>query len=455
MGDQCFSLTVPNTNATICAGAGAVDGFTLTTDANAFHHAAVNSITEAGADARVVAGAVFGAVAGTGVLIGTPCTIQISAGGGIQVYAGAGISPSLGGPTGPGDAFGPSSPADFKAGEKAESLNKLNDGIKGVSDVVGGIVDWKTADGSKFKQAKAAFDMAKGGWDTGKAAGMESGTADGVGTGVGMVFSYGGAVAAGMSGDITGLVTGAADFVGKGAGLVAGASPVKGGAGLGNTTAATGPTSVAGAAGGALGAPGDGPRIHEVAPANIDRKCGANMTAKVAGEKTTAVDGKIEYTSGASIGMKAFSKVETQSLFFEAHANVAAVMKGLAVAKVESLGIVAIDGKAKFKVETLGSGTIDAKGKLDIVTAGKLSMTVGAILAMKAGGPATLHAADVGVVAKGTASIKAPTVHLRGATTVHKDTVLKGKLTCNLEGTFKGKVKGKNGGTITGTVKLG
>ena len=36
----------------------------------------------------------LGAVAGTGVIIGTPCTIQVTAGGAIQVYAGAGLSPS-------------------------------------------------------------------------------------------------------------------------------------------------------------------------------------------------------------------------------------------------------------------------------------------------------------------------------------------------------------------------
>lgn len=385
-GDQCFSLTVPNANCTISAGAGAVDGFTMTTDANAFHHAAVNSIIEAGADARVVAGAVFGAVAGDGILIGTPCTIQASAGGGVQIYAGAGISPSLGGPTGPGDAFGPSEPAAFEAGAKADSLNALNDGIKGVSDVVGAGMDMAGAS-NNFERVKAGYELAKGGWDTAKALGASSGGADNTFKGGDLVMSYAGAVAAGMSGDITGLVTGAADFIGKGASAAAGASPARGGAGLGNTTAATGPSCVDGAAGGALGAPGDGPRIHEVAPANIDRKCGADMTALVAGNKETKVDGKIEYTSGASISMKAFTKVETQSLFFEAHANVTAAMKGLAQAKVESMGKALLDGKASVTVSSMAKAkieapkvTIAAKASLDVssarITIGEGQLTV-------------------------------------------------------------------------------
>jgi hypothetical protein len=420
-GDQSFCLTVPNANCTISAGAGAVDGFTMTTDANAFQHAAINSIIEAGADARVVAGAVFGAVAGTGVLIGTPCTIQASAGGGIQIYAGAGISPDLGGPTGPGEAFGPSEPAAFEAGERAESLNKLNDGIKAVSDVVGAGMDAAEAE-TAFEAFKAGYDMAKGGWEAAQALGapeVSFGESDLAMSGVGMFVAAAG-------GDTTDFVTAAADFVGKGMGAASKANPARGGAGLGNTTAATGPTSVAGAAGGALGAPGDGPRIHEVAPANIDRKCGADMTALVAGKKETKVDGKIEYTSGASITMKAFTKVETQSLFFEAHANVTAVMKGLAQAKVESMGKVLVEGKAKFKVATMGSGTIDATGKLDVKTKGKMTLDAGGVLAMKAGGAATLHAANVGVVGKSKVALKAPNIELNGATKISKTLEVQG-----------------------------
>ncbi len=320
MGDQCFSLSVPNTNVTFSAGAGAVDGLSFSTDANEFHWAGVNSIIEANADARVVSNAVLGLAASSGVLIGTPCTIQATAGGAVQIYAGAGLTPSLGGPSGPGAAFGPSEPAEFEAGERAESLNRINDGIKGVSDMVGAAMDFH--EGHGFEAAKAAYEFAKGGWDTAKALGAESGGAETGFKGGDLVMSFAGATAAGMSGDMAGFVAGAADFLGKGASAMAGASP-HAGAPAGNPTPATGPTSVAGAAGGAMGAPGDGSaRIHEVAPANIDRKCGGNMTAQVAGKKETKVDGNIEVQSGG--------KIETQSLFFEAHANVTAAVTGLA-----------------------------------------------------------------------------------------------------------------------------
>ncbi|MBZ0115725.1 MAG: hypothetical protein K8H88_01930, partial [Sandaracinaceae bacterium] len=115
-----------------------------------------------------------------------------------------------------------------------------------------------------------------------------------------------------------------------------------------------------------------------------------NMTCKVGGKKTALVDGKIEYTSGASIEMKAFSKVETSSLFFEAHANIAAAMKGLATAKVESFGSVTVEGKAKFKVASMGKGDIEAskinikaKATLDVTSA---KITIGS-------GPLTINSA--------------------------------------------------------------
>jgi hypothetical protein len=435
MSDQSFCLTVPNANCTVSAGAGAVDGFTMTTDANAFHHAGINSIIEAGADARVVAGAVFGAVAGTGVLIGTPCTIQASAGGGVQIYAGAGISPDLGGPSGPGAAFGPSEPAAFEAGAKADSLNAINDGIKGVSDVVGAGMDMADASNA-FEKAKAGYEMAKGGWDTAKAFGASNETVDGAFKVGDLVMSFGGKTNAGMSGDIVGFVTGTADFLAKGGSAMAAASPAQGGAGLGNTTAATGPTCADGAAGGVLGAPGDGPRIHEVAPANIDRKCGANMTALVAGYKETKVDGKIEYTSGASIAMKAFTKVETQSLFFEAHANVTATMKGLAQVKVESMGKALVEGKATFKVATMGKGTIEANGSLDVKTA-KLTVTAGQTKI----GPGKVDIGPGPVTIDSVTTINKKT-EIKGILQVAKKTEIKGALHVNNKIQAKGEIKG-------------
>lgn len=450
MGDQCFSIMVPNSNVTLSAGAGAVDGLTFTTEANAFHHSAVNSITEAGADARIVAGAVFGAVAGDGVLIGTPCTIQASAGGGVQIYAGAGISPSLGSPSGPGDAFGPSSPAEFEAGAKAEYANRFNDGLNSIVSIADAQRSLRDAKG--FKRAKAYLDMARGGWDAAKAAGASNSAVDGAGQVLDAQATLIGAVT-----EDDPLEAGLAfmDYLGKSGGLLGEFLGVEGGAGLGNATAPTRPTCTDGAAGGTLGAPGDGPRIHQVAPGNIDRKCGAHMTAAVAGNKTTQVDGKIEYQSGSKIEMKAFSKVATQSLFFEAHANVSSKMVGFAQAKVESLGKAVLEGKAKFEVSTSGKGKVEAKGKLDISTDGVLDMGAKGIMKIHSGGVMALRGSSVGVSAKGRISATAPNIELKGKTKVTKDMEIVGNLKAKATGTFHGKIKGKKGGSVKGTVTLG
>lgn len=451
MGGQCFEITVPNTNVTLSAGAGAVDGITFTTDANAFHHAAINSITEAGADARIVAGAVFGAVAESGVLIGTPCTIQASAGGGVQIYAGAGISPSLGGPSGPGDAFGPSSPASFAAGDRAESLNSFNDGMKGVGSMLDAGLSLKNPEG-RLQQAKAAYDLAKGGWDTAKATGAENSTLDTVGQVGDLVFA---GINVGKADNNVEYALEAVNYVATLAGAANSLEPNRGGAGLGNETAPTAAGTAAGAAGGTLGAPGDGPRIHQVAPANIDRKCGADMTALVSGKKTTKVDGSIEYQSGSKIEMKAFSKIETQSLFFEAHANVIATMRGLAQAKVESLGKAVLDGKASVTVSSLGKGKVEAKGKLDIATNGVLDMGAKGVMKIHSGGAMTLSAPEVDVNGKTGITATAPKIELKGKTKITKDTEIVGNLKAKAKGTFTGKITGKKGGSIKGTVTLG
>ncbi|MCC6877104.1 MAG: hypothetical protein IT378_22560 [Sandaracinaceae bacterium] len=381
---------------TISAGAGAVPGMSFTTDANEFHHAGADVIVEAAVDMRLVSGSVLGAVAASGVLIGTPASIQASAGGGIQLFAGAGIAPSLGSASGPGAPFGPSQPAAVNAGSTAESLNRLNDGIKGASDVVGGAMDLASAEGA-FDRAKAAFDMAKGGWDVAKAGGAESSTADTAFAIGGMAFGSAGAVKSGFldeTPDFTNFITGTAAVTGQIMGMgTAGDQAARmkaAGDALGAAGAGGQATSSTGAAGGSLGAPSEGARIYEVAPASIDREAGTNMTCKVGGKKTALVDGKIEYTSGASIEMKAFSKVETSSLFFEAHANIAAAMKGLATAKVESFGSVTVEGKAKFKVASMGKGDIEAskinikaKATLDVTSA---KITIGS-------GPLTINSA--------------------------------------------------------------
>lgn len=428
---QTFSLTVPNTMSVMTFGSGPVDGISFTTDQNAFHHAKNNAIHESKSmDMRLVCSKVLGACAGTGVIIGTPCTIQVTAGGAVQVYAGAGLSPSIGSATGPGDAFGPSEPASFSAGERAALANRVNDVIGGLGSVAGGVMDFMSA-GSNLEKAAAGFGALKGAWDAGKAAlGVkkgESGFVDGADGTVGAYGDAGLGLAVGIAtSDPVGIISSIAKAGGKAleGGVASNAGPP-----AGNPTPATGPSCTPGAAGGAMGAPGDGSaRIHEVAPANIDRKCGRDMTAAVAGNKKTDVDGKIDYTSGASISFKAFNKISNQSLFFDATGLVAAKMTGYAKASVESFGKATLSGKYKVEVKTWGKGKVEAGALLEIKAKGKIGMEAGGVLNMKATGAATLHAADVGIVGKGQVSIKAPTVHLRGDTVIHKTLSVKQKV---------------------------
>ncbi|MEQ8456219.1 MAG: hypothetical protein RLO52_18345 [Sandaracinaceae bacterium] len=368
MGGQCFSIKVPNTDVTIQGGSGAVEGISLTTAQNVFSFSAVDTFIESGSDMKLASTGLLGAAGSTGVVVGTPASIQASAGGAVQIYAGAGITPDIGGPGGPGEAFGPSAPAQVNAGQKADALNRFNDGLKAVGDLASAGLDMHDAmeaggaEGA-LGAAKGAFGVLKGSWDLANAASPASGSgADGVNTAMTVGETTLSAVETGMkfaSGDTTGGVVGLAGLAAKAAGFAGGGAPMSGEE-IEAATAAQQAIADAAAQGGHMSGPVDGPRIHEVAPANIDRECGADMTAKVAGNKTTAVDGKIEYTSGASISMKAFSKVETSSLNFEAYANVGATMKGLASAKVESLGQAIMEGKAKFKVSTMAKGGIEA-----------------------------------------------------------------------------------------------
>jgi hypothetical protein len=386
---QCFSLSVPNTNVSINAGAGPVDGMSFTTDANSFHHANVNAIHEADADLRAVCGKVLGAIGNTGVILGSPCTIQVTAGGAIQVYAGAGLTADIGDASGPGDAFGPSSPASFSAGERAASMNRINDFIGAAGSVAGGVFDMMGAT-NNLERAAAALAIAKGGWDATKAAtGYTPPKDGGVATGESAAgyteAALGVAVGIGQ-GDYPGIISSLA----KGIAKKAEGSAANAGAPTGNPTPATGPTCVDGAAGGALGAPGDSSaRIHEVAPANIDRKCGKDMTAEVAGNKKTTVDGKIDYMSGASITIKAFNKISTQSLFFDATGLVAAKMTGYAKASVESFGKATLSGKYKVEVKSMVSGKVEAK-KLEIK--GKATMDITSPKITMGGGTVTVTA---------------------------------------------------------------
>jgi len=124
-------------------------------------------------------------------------------------------------------------------------------------------------------------------------------------------------------------------------------------------------------------------RPIEVAPSDIERKTGANMTAKVAGDHKNSVDGSVEYLAGSKITLKAASKVETSSTFFDAYAHAKATMKGLGMAKVESLGFAVLDGKARFKVNCGGLGKIKA-GTLNVEAKGMMDAKAGAKMTLKA-----------------------------------------------------------------------
>lgn len=445
MGDQCFSIQVPNTNVTIQGGAGAVAGVSITTDENEFFHAGVEMILESASDMRCASTGAFGAAATGGILIGTPATIQHSAGGGIQIYAGAGITPSIGSANGPGAGFGASAPAQVNAGARADSLNAFNDFVKAGSDVAGAVMSYQGATDAIGK-ASAVFSGAKGAWDATKAAtGTKNDTVDTIFAAGGMGFGAVNAANALGNGDNVGAATGAIGWVAGLATFVAGeeqksnAAKAKAayGEALSKAEAARAARSELGGKGGSLGPPADGPRIHEVAPANIDRECGADMTAKVGGDKTATVDGSITYKSGNSISMKAFSAISTSSLTFSAHANVSASMKGLATAKVESFGSASLDGKAKFSVSSKGAGSISAP-KIDIKTS-KLTVTSSQTKI----GPGKVDIGPGPVTIDSVTTINKKT-EIKGILQVAKKTEIKGALHVNNRILAKGEIKGNS-----------
>ena len=361
---QNFNLIVPNSNVAMTCGDGPVAGVSTTTDDNQFIHAGGEVVIEAKSHLRSASEGLWSGAGIGGVLMGTPATIQHSAGGGVQIYAGAGITPATGDAGGPADPFAASEPASFDAGSYADSMNAVNDFVKAAGDVAGGVVGFRGAE-SGLDRAKAAFEVAKGGWDAAKALGAKDKGADKAVGFTGTAFGVADMTVKAADGDYAGAAVAGLGAIGSTLGAANNDDNVKA---LTAANAARAAKADEAAQAGGPGAPNDGPRIYEVAPANIDRKVGQDMTSKVAGKKEDKVDGNIEMTSGASISAKAFNKVETSSMTFEAYANIGATMKGLASAKVESLGIVTIDGKTRVKVESgvkiaVSAPTIEVEGK--------------------------------------------------------------------------------------------
>jgi hypothetical protein len=334
---QCFNLLVPAFNCSITAGDGATPGLVCTTDANEYHKCEGNISLEAVGDVTIQSeGGVLTAVAGSGVILGTPSILWGTAGGDVKLVAGAAMSPSLGDAGCPGSPGLPPEPPKITAGEKAESRNALTDGILAGGDVVGGIADLATGDGLMDK-ISGAFDVAKGGWGIAKATGAVNPEENG---------GWQQAVDVGLS---------AVDVAFEGAGwdvaldaLADAVAPGEGGGGSG-ASAGAGQSAGAGAS-----------KIIEIAPTAIERSTNGPMLARVGGKKEALVDGPISYKSGAKIEMKAFSKVETTSILFEAQACAIAIMKGLAISKVESLGLAKLEGKIFFDISSGAKGSIES-----------------------------------------------------------------------------------------------
>ena len=430
---------MPNTDVRIQGGSGAVDGISLVTGQDVFAFAGGRTSIESSSDINLQTTGHLGAVASAGVVFGTPASIQASAGGAVQLYAGAGVAPALGDSGGPGDPVNPSEPAEVKAGQTADALTRMNDGLKAVGDMAGATLDARdglaageagdTAEGA-LGAVKGAFGYLKGAWDLGSAATGSPSSASAkesagtVKTGLTGGESALAAVEGGMqiaAGDTAGGVANVATAASKLAGLGGGGAPMSGDE-LDAAKAQQRATVDAANTGDGVQPVEDGPRIHAVAPANIDRECGADMTAKVAGNKDSKVDGDIKYASGKSISMKAFSKVETSSLNFEAYANVGATMKGLATAKVESLGQAVMEGKAKFHIATKATGTIEATE-----------------LNVEAKGNAIIHSPTIDI-GSGTLTIDSETT-IKKKTTVDGFTKLRDKLWVEKNTRMKGKLK--------------
>ncbi len=427
---QHFAIHVPQDNAKIWGGAGDVSGIGMTTDSTVFTQSGADTAFEARSDMKLACLGLLAAGGTTGVVVASPATIQATAGAAVQIYAGAGQTPPVGAPGAPGGSFGPSAPAEVHAGERAEALNRINDGIKAAGDLAdialgvgelgegndlqqmaGGLATSLGVITGAVELGQAIAGPSEGG--EGHGGGEGGGGGESAMKGIGIATTGLKAVAAFANKDWVGGTASALGAAASAAGFAGGGAPMSGAAIADAKAAQAAAMATANKAGMMSGAV-DGPRIHMVAPANIDRECGADMTAKVAGKKETKVDGKIEYTSGASVGIKAFTKIETSSLVFEASANVSATMKGLASAKVESLGQAVLEGKAKFKVETMASGT---------VAASKLT-----------------------IEGKATTKIESPkitigngTLEIESTTKVTKDTTLEQKLEVGGESTFKSK----------------
>jgi hypothetical protein len=395
-------------------GDGPASGISLTTGGgNVFTYSDVNTNIDVNASLWLQSNADGGLVCDAGVTIGTPAGIKAAAGEKIDIWAGAATAPNVGGPNGP--AGPPTAPTPPCGGTEAavNRSNALNSAVKGASDIYSGVTGAMGADNA-LEAAEGVWDAVKGTWDLAKS-GHDAGaydmegalgkrTIDGIEGGMGVVDQ----VLAVAKGDVPNVV-GAMQSGSKLLNAIAGEQGADGSGG---------------GAGSGAGGHGGSTMIEMRAPAGIKKLTDNNMEA--------FVGKKVEYKAGTNIVMNAANKVETCSMVFEAHANIAAAMKGLARAKVESLGKVVIDGKCKFKVETAGTGEIKAGPELTI--------KCGAIMKIQAAGVIDMKGdASVDIESGGGITLKAPKVDVDSP-----QTTCKGKLTVNDVTEIKGPFKARS-----------
>lgn len=405
----------PTADSYLALGDGPALGVSLTSGGGSvFFYSDIDTNIDANGSLWLQSNADGGIVCRAGVTIGTPSGIKAAAGGNVDIWAGASTQPNVGSPNGSsGPPEAPSAPcADTQTA--VDRANALNSAIKGAADVVSGVQDAMSGD-SKIKRIAGAWDAAKGLWDIVKAGGdaglydlktsLGEHTVDGIDGGIGVVDQ----LLSAAKGDIPNVVGG-----------------IQSGRKLGEAIAGLlGEDGSGGGAQSGAGGRSGGPTIEARAPGGITKLTDGEMKAFVGKD--------IKYKAGGNIAMNAMNKIETCSMVFEAHANIAATMRGLARAKVESFGKAVVDGKASFKVSTSGTGTIQAGGRLEIEGRGGVKMHSPASVLLQAGSTLTGKANQIKLFGK---------TEIDGETVIKKKTVVDDDvvITKNLE--VKGEIKG-------------
>lgn len=426
----------PTADSYMSLGDGPACGISLTTAGGSiFTYSDIDTNIDANASLWLQSNADGGVVCSAGVTIGTPAGIKAAAGGKVDIWAGAATNPNVGGPDGP--AGPPTAPTPPCGGTEAavNGANALNGALKGASDIYSGVSDVAENGIASIDGAIGAWEAAKGTWDLAKS-GHDAGiydmegalgknTMDGIEGAMGVVD----AVANIAKGDIPNVV----GAIQSGSKLINAIAGDQGAAGSGG-----------GASGGAGGHDG-GSSIEARGPAGIKKLTDNNMEA--------FVGKKIEYKAGTNIVMNAANKVETCSMVFEAHANIAATMKGLARAKVESIGKAVVDGKVTFKIKTDGVGEIKTGGLLKITSDAATKMKAAA-LNIDAGSLMHAEASDITLNGTSATTIDTPKATFTNDVEIAKNLEVKGEIKGMKPAIFYQQVTIKQQVTINAITKI-